>query len=201
MPSFTRRAIMEAFMQLLNERPVSKIAVKDIVELCGINRNTFYYHFQDKYDLIERIFKREVLAPLMPLLENNMITEMTLLIFKNLEKEKNFYRRLSHMEGQNSFGEIVQRSIQEALLTYMEENIAEESRVVLKKHFGWLGLDQIANYYASTMTFVVLNWIQTEMDVTPEEVTKVADMIFKLSLKDVIDIIKTGDLEIGNLSL
>ncbi len=59
MPSFTRKAIMEAFMQLLNERPVSKISVKDIVELCGINRNTFYYHFQDIPSLIEAIAKEE----------------------------------------------------------------------------------------------------------------------------------------------
>jgi AcrR family transcriptional regulator len=198
---YAEKKLIESFKSLVETTPVDKITIKEITDGAGVIRSTFYYHFQDKYDLIERIFKREVLAPLMPLLENNMITEMTLLIFKNLEKEKKFYRKLSHMEGQNSFGEIVQRSIQEALLTYMEENIAEESRVVLKKHFGWLGLDQIANYYASTMTFVVLNWIQTEMDVTPEEVTKVADMIFKLSLKDVIDIIRTGDLEIGNLSL
>ena len=59
MPSFTRKAIMEACMQLLNERPVNKIAVKDIVEQCGINRNTFYYHFQDLPSLIEAIAKEE----------------------------------------------------------------------------------------------------------------------------------------------
>ena len=60
MPSFTRKAIMEAFVQLLNERPVNKIAIKDIVEVCGINRNTFYYHFQDLPSLIEAIAKDEV---------------------------------------------------------------------------------------------------------------------------------------------
>ncbi len=59
MPSFTRRAVMDAFMRLLNERPVNKISVKDIVEACGINRNTFYYHFQDIPDLIEAIAKEE----------------------------------------------------------------------------------------------------------------------------------------------
>ena len=59
MPSFTRKAIMGAFMQLLNDRPVNKIAVKDIVEACGINRNTFYYHFQDIPSLIEAIAKEE----------------------------------------------------------------------------------------------------------------------------------------------
>ena len=47
-------------MQLLNERPVNKIAIKDIVEVCGINRNTFYYHFQDLPSLIEAIAKEEV---------------------------------------------------------------------------------------------------------------------------------------------
>ena len=45
MASFTRKAIMDSCLRLLEERPVDKITVKDIVEDCGINRNTFYYHF------------------------------------------------------------------------------------------------------------------------------------------------------------
>lgn len=53
--NFTKRAIVEAFMELLNERPLSKITVKDIVERCGINRNTFYYHYQDILALLEEI--------------------------------------------------------------------------------------------------------------------------------------------------
>lgn len=59
MPSFTRKAIMSAFLQLLEERPLNKITVKDIVDACGINRNTFYYHFADIPALIEAIFKEE----------------------------------------------------------------------------------------------------------------------------------------------
>ena len=60
MASFTRKAIMEAFVVLLNEKPLNKITIKDIVEACGINRNTFYYHFQDVPDLIEAIVKEEI---------------------------------------------------------------------------------------------------------------------------------------------
>lgn len=59
MPSFTRTAIIRAFLQLLEERPLSKITVKDIVDVCGINRNTFYYHFEDIPALIEAISKEE----------------------------------------------------------------------------------------------------------------------------------------------
>ena len=47
MASFTKNAIKQSFIKLLNERPLSKISVRDIVEDCGINRNSFYYHYQD----------------------------------------------------------------------------------------------------------------------------------------------------------
>lgn len=60
MPSLTRNAIIHAFLQLLDERPLSKITVKDIVDCCGINRNTFYYHFEDIPALIEAISKQEM---------------------------------------------------------------------------------------------------------------------------------------------
>lgn len=55
MPNFTKRAIIDSFVKLLNERPLSKITVKDIVEDCGINRNSFYYHFQDIPDLLNEV--------------------------------------------------------------------------------------------------------------------------------------------------
>lgn len=55
MPNFTKQAIKQSFVKLLNQKPVSQITVKDIVEDCGINRNSFYYHFSDIPALIEQI--------------------------------------------------------------------------------------------------------------------------------------------------
>lgn len=59
MPGFTKQAIRNSFMKLLNERPVSQITVKDIVQDCGINRNSFYYHYQDLPSMIEEIILKE----------------------------------------------------------------------------------------------------------------------------------------------
>lgn len=59
MPSFTRKAIMQSCSRLLEERPVDKITVKDIVDDCQINRNTFYYHFNDLPSLITEILKED----------------------------------------------------------------------------------------------------------------------------------------------
>ena len=60
MPNFTARAIKEAFLKLLGERPLNKITVKDIVEECGINRNSFYNHFADMTALIVEIVREQV---------------------------------------------------------------------------------------------------------------------------------------------
>lgn len=55
----TEKAIQEAFLDVLNERPLSRISVKDITDRCGVNRNTFYYHFKDVPDLFERLCQSE----------------------------------------------------------------------------------------------------------------------------------------------
>ena len=60
MTSLTKDAIKKSFMKLLNQKQVNKITVKEIVEDCGINRNSFYYHFDDIPSLIEEIFNDQV---------------------------------------------------------------------------------------------------------------------------------------------
>lgn len=52
---YTKDSIKAAFIRLLNERPLNKISVKSIVDICNISRNTFYYHFQDIPRLLEEI--------------------------------------------------------------------------------------------------------------------------------------------------
>ena len=55
----TERAIKTSFLKMLDERPLSQITVKDIVSDCGINRNSFYYHYADLPTLIESIITEE----------------------------------------------------------------------------------------------------------------------------------------------
>ena len=59
MSQLTRKAIVQSFIKLLNEMPLDKITVKDIVDDCGVNRGTFYYYYQDVYALLEEIFATE----------------------------------------------------------------------------------------------------------------------------------------------
>lgn len=49
----TKRALSLSLKHLLDAKPLDKVTVSDLTEDCGVNRQTFYYHFKDIYDLIE----------------------------------------------------------------------------------------------------------------------------------------------------
>lgn len=57
--NITKRAMAAAMKELLRDRPFAKVNVSDICDACGMNRKSFYYHFQDKYELMNWIFFNE----------------------------------------------------------------------------------------------------------------------------------------------
>lgn len=53
MPRDTQQIIQAAFIRLLNQKPLDRITVRDIVSECNVSRNTFYYYYQDIYALLD----------------------------------------------------------------------------------------------------------------------------------------------------
>ena len=100
--------LAESFKELAKKHPIEKITIKEITDLAGVIRPTFYNHFQDKYELLEWIITTDLLDPIEPLIQNGMISEGLVLLFTNIEKDSEFYSRAIKLEGQNSFGEIAQ---------------------------------------------------------------------------------------------
>lgn len=56
----TKNAIRESFLKLLAQKTFDKITVKSIVEDCGLTRNTFYYYYEDTYDILDDILTQEI---------------------------------------------------------------------------------------------------------------------------------------------
>ncbi len=57
----TRKLIMDAFIKLSGKKEFKDITIKDITSEATVNRATFYYHFTDKYDLMERVLKEDLM--------------------------------------------------------------------------------------------------------------------------------------------
>ena len=55
----TKRAIAASLKKSMAQKPLSKITVSEIISDCGVNRKTFYYHFEDIYALLQWILEDE----------------------------------------------------------------------------------------------------------------------------------------------
>ena len=71
MSQITKNALATALKKLLSKKELSKITISNITEECGVNRQTFYYHFKDIYDLLEWIFTNEVIEEIDNEIEEN----------------------------------------------------------------------------------------------------------------------------------
>ncbi|MCD7737948.1 MAG: TetR/AcrR family transcriptional regulator C-terminal domain-containing protein [Lachnospiraceae bacterium] len=102
--NITKKALAQTLRELMDEIPFEKINVAQICEKCGMNRKSFYYHFRDKYDLVNWIFDTDfiaLMADLQPEDEWGFIERACRYFYDN----RSFYRKALMIRGQNSFSD------------------------------------------------------------------------------------------------
>lgn len=55
----TKQKLSNTLKQLMKQKPFSKITVSELIKECNVNRKTFYYHFQDIFELLKWTFEQE----------------------------------------------------------------------------------------------------------------------------------------------
>ncbi len=100
----TKNALARSMKHLMEKKAFEKISVSDICSECGINRKSFYYHFRDKYDLVNWIFYVGFVSEF-DLDSYESGWEFLEDMCEYFYREKKFYRAALQIEGQNSFKE------------------------------------------------------------------------------------------------
>lgn len=105
MATSTKESLGNALKKMLTIKPIDKITVKDLVEECGVNRQTFYYHFDDVYDLLEWVFEEDAnrTLPQEILYENwrkNVLTFFHYLYNNNLNGKQHCNQRCKSQQPQ-----------------------------------------------------------------------------------------------------
>lgn len=122
-----------------------------------------------------------MLEPIRPLIENKMVSEALLLLFMNIEKEREFYKQTVRLEGQNSFESIARECVKEILLEIIEKNSV---RKIPK--FRWLTPERIAEYYAQSMCSVVIVWIKSGMTISAKELVEIYEYMMEHSIAEIL---------------
>ena len=156
-----KAAIAESFNSLVRQRGIDKVTVKAVIEDCGISRQTFYYHFQDIYDLLSWTFRQEALS-LIHQSDSCLTWEDGIRLFLRYVRDNAAVCR----SAINSLG-------QESLRRMFHEEAAYLMRAYLLEIKGERQvpegyLDFLTDFYMEALSGLVMQWLQRGMDV-PEE--------------------------------
>ena len=164
MPAQTKSAIRDAFLKLLEERPLSKITVRDITDACSINRNSFYYHYTDVPTLIEEIFSDEISQiirdhPCISSVEDCLITAA-----RYAMEHKQVIRHIYLSTRRDLFETYLWRVCDQTVALYTdtvfpERIIAKEDRETLMKTFSCLCFGILSAWLADGMRADITEYI------------------------------------------
>jgi len=164
----TKQLLAQSLRELMNSTPLEEISVGDIVARAGVGRNTFYYHFMDKYDLVNWYFETGMTL----FLENKTNYKGWLALLYAIEQyfreNKAFYQNALHYEGQNS------------LRNYMIEQIGREFDDQLRQAAPDLDARNRAfacRFLTGSLMGVLIPWVEGGMK---EEVAEYYDCLVNL---------------------
>ncbi|MFD1067933.1 TetR/AcrR family transcriptional regulator [Oceanobacillus locisalsi] len=129
----TRRLIMDAFISLSEKKEFNDIRITDITEEAMVNRATFYYHYNDKYDLLEKVLSEVLLFNL----DTNAIHQMAWgnqVVIELFTAVANFQNTLSsrcHRGYEETIARIIREHVASILYPLLhKENPAKEEALL-----------------------------------------------------------------------
>ena len=183
MPNFTKKAIKETFIELLDEKPLSSITVKDIVEKCGINRNSFYYHYNDMPALIEEIVKEEAEGIIAKHLSISSIADCfdAVIEFASHRKKAimHIYRSVSRDVFERHLMDVSEYFVQQYIyIALANDQVSDEIK------------NAIINYYKCVCFGLTLNWLNTGMHQEQVESIRKIFMLQKTKVGELADLLR-----------
>lgn len=154
--SITKRALANAMKELIEGQSFQKISVGDICERCQMNRKSFYYHFRDKYDLVNWIFDTEFIEAV-----HSSGAQTTLEAFAALcdyfYENRSFYRKALQIEGQNSFSDHFRQLCQPVIAEQIDELIPDETATTF-----------YVNFFADAILCAIERWLRDKNCISSE---------------------------------
>ena len=128
---YTRKVIRENFLALLEEKPVSKITVKELCDRCEINRATFYKHYKDPFDLLESI-EGEMIESVRHITRNSDFSDLPSVlvpILKNAKENKSLFKIIASENGDENFPSRIYAVCYEEVFPRLEKKADRKSVV------------------------------------------------------------------------
>jgi Transcriptional regulator len=176
----TKKALAASLKKFMESRPLSKITVRDIIEDCGVNRKTFYYHFQDIYDLVKWMFEEEAIEVVKQfdlIIDYQDAIRFTL---DYVEKNKHICNCTIDAMGRDELKSFFQKDFFNVIGSTVEQlsegmSVSEDFKVFL------------INFYTDALASVLIGWIRDKDHNNKEKMVQYVSVTLYDTIKQVLE--------------
>lgn len=163
--NITKKALAQSLKELGATKILDRITVADITNHCGVNRQTFYYHFNDKYELLNWIYTQELFIPLTSDITLENWGEKLVQLFKYMKQQKQFFMN-TIKSSNNFFAEYLDKVLIELFYKAIQD-------LDLYNHLEEKEKNIYAKLLAYGLTGVIVDWTLGGMKDDENEVARI----------------------------
>ena len=160
----TKYRLAESMKECMKSTPVEEITVRQICEICGVTRQTFYRNFLDKYDLINWYFDKSLTKSFEHMGRGTTVFDSLEKKFTYIQEEHVFFAAAFKYDSQNS----LRQHDFELILDFYENLIREKTGRNLDETIRC-----ILEMYCQSSIYMTVKWVLGEMECTPEGLAKI----------------------------
>lgn len=159
----TKLMLAESLRNLMRKKPLDKIKIHEIVDACGVNRQTFYYHFQDIYALVEWMYQHDAVE----LIERNNKAFLQGEIGTRDDWNGVIEALFNYIEEhRNEILSVINSRAMVYFSNFVYEGLKSSIRRIVDLQAKGLGVDEyyknfISNFYAIAFGGMVQSWLET----------------------------------------
>ena len=157
----TKAAIASAMKRIMQETPFDRITTADILRESNISRKTFYYHFCDKYDVVNWIFDTEIVGGIMECTTLESWHEASYKMCRYFRENRVFYKNAVNASGQNCFIQFLRVMVVGQMERLCQQALDEGK--LDKTDFRFL-----VEFYYNAFIGVFIPWVEDDMRENPD---------------------------------
>lgn len=178
----TKRRLSASLKRLMEQKKFSKISITEIITDCGVNRKTFYYHFEDIYALLKWTLEQETVEVLknFDLLHN--AREAIIYVIDYVDKNTHILNCVYDSMSRDELKRFFHSDFYDLILSIIEQVENEHQTVVpcdFKKY--------MADFYTNALVGVLIDYFQHKGNRNKEELTEHTLFILKTSIPYIIE--------------
>lgn len=172
----TKKMLTASLKKYMAIKPLNKISIREIVEDCGLNRQTFYYHFADIFDLVKWMYQQEALTQLAQHEGISLWQEGLLQLFSYLQENKTVCLCTLNSMGRDHLKQFfytdLRDIIEKAVLSFPPGQSLSEEFTEFLTHF-----------YTISLAAVIESWLLGEFKQSPPELIDLIDNLLRHQIR------------------